>query len=89
MESKKDTNELIAGQKQTHRLSKQTYGYQRRQVGWGMAGTGDLKLAHAHCILNAWPMGTCSTTQRTLRNRYSVIIYMGKESEKEWMCVYV
>ena len=32
---KKDTNELIAEQKQTHRLCKQIYGYQGRQVGSG------------------------------------------------------
>ena len=36
---------LFAEQKQTHKLWKQTYGYQRGQVGgW----TGDLELAHAH-----------------------------------------
>ena len=32
---KKDTNELIAEQKQTYRLCQQTYGYQGRQVGSG------------------------------------------------------
>ena len=68
---------------------KQTYGYQRRQVGWGEGVTGDWRLAHAHCILNAWPVGTCCTAQGTLRNQYSVIIHMGKESGKEWMYIYV
>ena len=33
---KKDTNELIAEQKQTHRLIEQTYSYQREHVGGGM-----------------------------------------------------
>ena len=35
---KKDRNELIAEQKQTHRLCKQTYGHQRRQVRVGEGG---------------------------------------------------
>ena len=56
----------------------------------GQRWTGDLRLTHAHCgILNDWLMGTCCTAQETPPNQYSVIIYMGKESEKEWMYVYV
>ena len=54
----------------------------------GGGRTEDLRLAHAPSgILNDWPMGTCCTAQRTLRKQYSVIICMGKESEKEWPCV--
>ena len=59
--------------------------------GWGGGEewTGGLGLAYAHCgIRNDWTMGTCynSTENAT---QYYVIIYEGKESEREWMCVYV
>ena len=48
---------------------------------------GGLGLAYAHwCIWNYWPMGTCCTTQRTL---FSILWYVGKESEREWMHIHV
>ena len=46
---------------------KQTYGYQRVQVGGGW--TGDLGLAYSHWgRWNDWPMGTCCIAQGTLPN---------------------
>ena len=38
---------LFAGKKQTQRVSKQTYGYQRGQVGGG-GMEWELGVAHAH-----------------------------------------
>ena len=47
--------------------------------------TGALGLAFAHCgIWNSWLTGTCCIAQEA---QYSVIICVGKESEREWMCV--
>ena len=48
VESQKRTQmNLLAEQKQTHRLRK-TYGYQRGQVGVGEGLTGGLGLAYTH-----------------------------------------
>ena len=38
-------------------------------------------------IWNDWPTEMCCIAQRTLHN--IVMIYVGKESEREWICVYV
>ena len=53
--------------------------------GW----TWDLGLASTHWgIWNDWPVGTsCKSTENS--TQFSVIIYVGKESEREWMCVHV
>ena len=57
---------LFSGQEQTHKLRKQTYGYQRGQVGGWIGGLG---LAYAHCgIWNDWPTETCCVAQGTLPN---------------------
>ena len=78
---------LSAEQKQTHRLIKQTYGYQKRQVaGRGGQGVWDWHMyTMVYEMVGQWDLlySTGNATQ------YSVIIYMGKESEKEWICVYV
>ena len=58
---------LFAEQKQTHRLWKQTFGYQRGEV----VGRNrlSLRLAYAHFgMWNDWPSGTCSMVQGTLPN---------------------
>ena len=87
-ESKRIQMNLSVQQKETHRPWKQTYSYQRGQVV-GEGRIGGLGLAYAHCgIWNDWPMGdllyfTGNSTQ------HSVIIYMGKQSEKERMCIHV
>ena len=55
----------FARQKQTHRLQKQAYSYQREQAE-GM-WTGGLGLACAHGgVWNGWPLGTCCKAQGTL-----------------------
>ena len=52
-------------------------------VNWGFEmGTCTL---YIECLAS----GDLLSTQGTLRNQYSVITYMEKESEKERMCVYV
>lgn len=54
------------------------------EEGW----TGGLILAYAHGgTWNDWPTGTCCITGNP--TQYSAIIYMGKESEKEWKYAYV
>lgn len=43
---------------------------------------GGLGLSYAHyCLWNGWLSGTST--------QYSVITFMGKESEKEQVCIYV
>ena len=58
----KDTNELIAERKQTHRFCEQTYGYQRRQVQGDELGILEWHMHTAVCR----PTGTCSIPQGTL-----------------------
>ena len=72
---------VSAEQKQTHRLGKQTYDYQRGQV-WGAEWAGGLGLAHTHTAVDGI---TDQRGQDSTGNfiQYSVMIYMGKESEKE------
>ena len=46
-----------------------------------------LGLAYAHYYMcNGWSTGTCYIAQET--TQYSVMTYVGKESEKEWICVH-
>ena len=60
-------------------------------IKWNRRGRGrteGLGMAYAHCgIWSDWPLSTWYSTGNS--TQYSVIIYMGKESEKEWMCVHV
>ena len=77
--------------KETHRLRKKTYGYQRGKVG-GEGWISGLGLAYAHYC--AWKVNTMegqqgSAEQHRELSQYSVITYMGKESKKEWICVYI
>ena len=51
--------------------------------GWGEGWTGGLGLAYAHCgVWNAGQWGPAAQH----RTQYSVMVYVGKESEREWMC---
>ena len=90
VESKKKTIQvnLYAEQKQIHFENKLTVTRGERR-GWGEQWIRGLGLAYAQWgIWNDWPMGDLlSSTANSIQ--YFVIIYVGKESEKEWMCVHV
>ena len=79
---------LLTKKKQTHRHRKQTYGYQRGQVGGGVGemdwgfGIGICPLWYMEWLVNGDLLYSPENP-----TQYSVIIYMGKESEKEWLCV--
>ena len=85
---------LLAEEKQTHRLWKQTHGDQREQVlggggrrGGGMdwgSGTGTCTLRSMEELANGDLLSSTGSSMY-----YSVITYMGKESEREWTCVCV
>ena len=56
-------------------------------VACGEGKTGGLGLACAHRgIWNDWSTGICCIAEKS--TWHSVIIYMGKEFERKWMCVY-
>ena len=64
------------------RLPKGTGG-RGGEIYWGF-GIGMCTLWYMESLANrdlAFSTGTST--------QYSVIIYMGKESEKEWMCIYI
>ena len=72
---------LFTGQKQTHKLRKQTYGYQRGKVGVGREDGLEIWDRYIHSIEYGMvnediPYSTRNSTQ------CSVIAYMGKESGK-------
>ena len=74
---------LFTKHKETHRLQKQTYGYQRGQaVRRDGLGVWDW---HLHTVVYAMTRVLLYSTENS--TQYSVIIYVGKESEKEWLCV--
>ena len=55
---------------------------------WGWGWTGVWGLACAHCdTWNDWPIGTCYIAKNSTQD--SVMIYVGKKSEREWIRVYV
>ena len=78
---------LFTKQKQTYRLRKQTCGYQRGKVGgernWEF-GIDIYTLLYIKQIINKDLL--YSTGDST---EYSAITYMGKESEKEQIYVYI
>ena len=77
---------LLIKQKQSHRCRKQTYGYQGVRGGginWEI-GIDIYTLLYIKQITNKDLL--YSTRNSTL---YSVMAYMGKESKKEWIYVYV
>ena len=51
---------------------------------WREEENGSLGLSHAHCLWNGW---VYIYSGKSIQ--YSVIIYMGKESEQERVCEYV
>ena len=78
---------LFTKQEQTHTHRKQTYGYQREKVWGGInweIGIDIYTLLYIKQITNKDLLySTGKSTQ------YSVMAYMGKESKKEWIYVYV
>ena len=77
---------LFIKQKQIRRLKKQTFGYQRGKVGGGINqefGISNI-LLYIKQIINKGPLYSTGDS-----SQYSVITYMGKESEKEWIYIYV
>ena len=78
---------LFTKQKQNHRCRKQTYSYQGvrggARINWEI-GTDIYTLLYIKQITNKdLVYSTGKSTQ------YSVMAYMGKESKKEWIYVYV
>ena len=80
------TNLFITNLQQIYRLQKQTYGYQRAKAGgrdeWGV-GIDICTLCMEWMVNGDLLFSTENSTQ------YSVITYMGKEFEKQWICGYV
>ena len=77
---------LFTKQKQSHRYRKQTYGYQggkRAGINWEIE-IDIYTLLYIKQIVN-------KNLVYSIRNstQYSVMTYVGKESKKEWMYVYV
>ena len=83
MESKKDTNEHST-KKQTHRLQKQTYGYQRGQVGGGIDWGFGVGICTLLLVSGDLLYSTGNST------KYSVVTYTEKESGKKngYVCTY-
>ena len=81
---------LFTKQKQTHRLWKQTYGYQRRKLGGGRkAGKAEFGI-HIYTLLYVKQIINKDLLYSTGNSiQYSVITYMGKEFVKGWMYAYV
>ena len=77
---------LLTKQKQSHRCRKLTYGYQGGKGGginWEI-GIDIYTLLYIKQITNKDLLySTGNSTQ------YSVMTYMGKESKKEWISIYV
>ena len=74
-------NNLLTKQKQTQRFQNQTYSYQRGNVGGGMdleVGIGIYMLLYTKLVGNNDLLYSLGKSIQC-----SVIIYMGKESEKE------
>ena len=77
---------LFTKQKQNHRCKKQNYRYpggQQRGINWE-TGIDIHTLLYVKQITNKDLL--CGTGKFT---QYSVMMYIGKESKKEWICVCV
>ena len=80
---KKDKNELIYRRETDSQTLKTNLGLTKR-TGGTEGGIGGLAYVH-YCIWDDGQQGPAYSTGNS--TRYSVTIYMGKESEKEWICV--
>ena len=77
---------LFTKQKQTHRLKTNLW----LPKGKGGVGRMDWRFGISICTLwyMEWMVNRDLQYSTWNSTQYSVIIYMGKESEKEWICVY-
>ena len=66
------------------------YDYQRGKVG-GWGGRDGLRVWDWHVHTEVMELLANRVLQHSTGNstQYSVIIYVGKESEREWMCLHV
>ena len=74
-------------QKQPHRHKNQTYGYPKGKMREGINQEFWINihiLLYIKQIINKGPLYSTGDS-----SQYSVITYMGKESEKEWIYIYV
>ena len=76
---------LFTKQKQTHRSRNQTYGSQRGNVG----ERDKLRAWDQHIHTGVYNADNCQGPGTGNSTQYSPITYMGRELEKEWVCVYV
>ena len=73
--------------KQTHRLQKQTYGFQRGKVG-ERDGLGLGRSTWTSWYME-WMVNEDLLYSTGNPTQYSVLTYVGKESGKEWIDVYI
>ena len=79
---------LFIKQKWTHRLRTQTYDYQRRKVvGAEIDQEFGIKIYTLLYIKKIINKDLLYSTENS--TQYSVITYVGKESEKEWIYIYI
>ena len=76
---------LPTKQKQSHRCRKQSYGYQGGKEGRDKLGDWDW-----HIHVTKYKTDNKDLLYSTVNStQYSVMTYMGIESKKEWIYVYV
>ena len=78
---------LFTKQKQSHRRRKQTYGYQGGKGGGGINWEIGIDIYTLLCIKQITNKDLLYSTKKS--TQYSVMTYMGNESKKEWIYVYV
>ena len=77
---------LFAEQKQTGRLGK-IHGYQKGKVGVGMDWRFGIGIRTLRCMERLTNGDLLYCTENS--TQYSVIISVGKKSERKWTCVHV
>ena len=82
---------LFSKQKQTHRHRKHTYGYQGGKVGGGGGGGMNWEIGiDIYTLLYIKQINKKNLLFSTGNStQYSVMTYIGVESKKEWIYVYV
>ena len=78
---------LFTKQKWSHRCRKQTYGYQGGKAGGGINWEIVIDIYTLLYIKQITNKDLLYSTGNS--TQYSVMTYMGKESKKEWIYVYV